>query len=80
MGGVAFVVDLGLFNLLRFGPGEVLGHKPLTAQGHLRRRRDSCRGSGNRHWTFSQQRTERRTRELAVFAIVNVVGAAHRAR
>ena len=32
VGGIAFVVDLGLFNLLRFGPGEVLGHKPLTAK------------------------------------------------
>jgi putative flippase GtrA len=31
---------------------------------------------GNRLWTFARQRTDRRVRELAVFAAINVVCAA----
>ncbi|GEK21675.1 GtrA family protein [Cellulomonas xylanilytica] len=75
VGGVAFVVDLGLFNLLRFGPGEVLGHKPLTAKIISVVAATLVAWLGNRHWTFSQQRTDRRARELTVFAGINVVCA-----
>ncbi|KQY24575.1 polysaccharide synthesis protein GtrA [Cellulomonas sp. Root485] len=75
VGGIAFVVDLGLFNLLRFGPGEVLGHKPLTAKVISVIAATLVSWLGNRHWTFSRQRTERRTRELAVFATINIVCA-----
>ena len=75
VGGVAFVVDLGLFNLLRFGPGEVLGHKPLTAKVISVIAATLVSWLGNRHWTFSRQRTDRRTRELVVFAAINVVCA-----
>ena len=76
VGGIAFVVDLGLFNLLRFGPGEVLGHKPLTAKVISVVAATLVSWLGNRLWTFSQQRTERRTRELTVFAAINIVCAA----
>ena len=76
VGGIAFVVDLGLFNLLRFGPGEVLGHKPLTAKVISVIAATLVSWLGNRHWTFSRQRTERRTRELTVFATINIVCAA----
>jgi len=75
VGGIAFVVDLGLFNLLRFGPGEVLGHKPLTAKVISVIAATLVSWLGNRHWTFSTQRTDRRTRELTVFATINVVCA-----
>ena len=75
VGGIAFVVDLGLFNLLRFGPGEVLGHKPLTAKVISVVAATLVAWLGNRHWTFSRQRTDRRAHELAVFAGINVVCA-----
>jgi putative flippase GtrA len=75
VGGVAFVVDLGLFNLLRFGPGQVLGHKPLTAKIISVVAATLVAWLGNRHWTFSQQRTDRRAHELTVFAAINVVCA-----
>ena len=75
VGGIAFVVDLGLFNLLRFGPGEVLVHKPLTAKVISVVAATLVAWLGNRHWTFSQQRTDRRARELTVFAGINVVCA-----
>jgi putative flippase GtrA len=76
VGGVAFVVDLGLFNLLRFGPGELLAHKPLTAKVISVAAATLVSWLGNRHWTFSHQRTSRRTRELSVFAAINLVCAA----
>jgi putative flippase GtrA len=75
VGGVAFVVDLGLFNLLRFGPGHLLEHKPLTAKIISLVAATLVSWVGNRHWTFSRQRTDRRTRELVVFTAINVVGA-----
>ena len=75
VGGVAFVVDLGLFNLLRFGPGELLADKPLTAKVISVAAATLVSWLGNRHWTFSRQRTDRRARELVVFAAINLVCA-----
>lgn len=71
VGAVAYVVDLGLFNLLRFGPGELLGEKPLTAKVVSVVVATLVSWLGNRYWTFSKQRTEGRVRELVMFALVN---------
>lgn len=76
VGAVAFVVDIGLFNLLRFGPGELLEHKPVTAKVISVVAATLVSWLGNRHWTFSRRRTDRRARELAVFAAINIVCAA----
>lgn len=76
VGAVAYVVDLGLFNLLRFGPGEVLGHKPLTAKVISVVVATLVSWLGNRYWTFAAQRTEGRVRELVMFALVNGGGMA----
>lgn len=75
IGGLAFVVDLGLFNLLRFGPGHLLEHKPVTAKVISLIAATLVSWIGNRHWTFSGHRTERQARELAVFATINIVCA-----
>lgn len=71
VGAVAYVVDLGLFNLLRFGPGELLGEKPLTAKVVSVVVATLVSWLGNRYWTFAEQRTEGRARELVMFALVN---------
>lgn len=76
VGAVAFVVDAGLFNLLRFGPGEVLGHKPLTAKVISVAVATLVAWLGNRYWTFSARRTATPARELVGFALVNVGGMA----
>lgn len=76
VGGVAFVVDAGLFNLLRFGPGELLGHKPLTAKVVSVAVATVVAWLGNRYWTFAARRTSSRTREFIGFAVVNVIGMA----
>ena len=74
VGALAYVVDLGLFNLLSFGPGEVLGHKPLTAKIVSVAVATLVAWVGNRYWTFSARRTQTRGRELAAFVVVNVGG------
>lgn len=71
VGAVAYLVDLGLFNLLRFGPGELLGEKPLTAKVISVVVATLVSWLGNRYWTFARQRTEGRLRELVMFALVN---------
>lgn len=74
VGLVAYVVDLGLFNLLRFGPGELLGEKPLTAKGVSVVVATLVAWFGNRYWTFAHRRTATRGRELLAFAAVNAGG------
>ncbi len=74
VGGVSFVVDLGLFNLLRFGPGELLLHKPLTAKVLSVAAATLVSWVGNRHWTFADHRTAQRGRELLLYAVINVLG------
>lgn len=76
VGGVAFVVDTGLFNLLRFGPGEVLEAKPITAKIISVAVATVVSWLGNRFWTFSDRRTETHLREFAGFVIVNIGGMA----
>lgn len=76
VGGVAFVVDIGLFNLLRFGPGELLEAKPITAKIVSMALATVVSWLGNRYWTFASHRTHRHGRELVVYGAINVVGAA----
>ncbi|GHG57974.1 hypothetical protein GCM10011331_26590 [Flavimobilis marinus] len=76
VGGVAFVVDTGLFNLLRFGPGDLLEAKPLTAKVISVLVATLVAWLGNRYWTFADQRTASRGRELVAFLVVNALGMA----
>lgn len=75
VGGAAFVLDLGLFNLLVYGPGQVLGHKPLTAKIISVVIATLASWLGNRHWTFAHRRTDRRGRELLTYGVLNAIGA-----
>lgn len=74
VGALAFVVDTGLFNLVRFGPGELLHHKPITAKVLSVAVATVVAWLGNRYWTFPERRRAQRTRELVLFGAVNVVG------
>jgi putative flippase GtrA len=75
VGGVSFVVDMGLFNLLVFGPGHVLGNKTTTANVIAIAVATLVSWVGNRHWTFASKRTDRQLRELLVYGAINVVAA-----
>lgn len=74
VGGVAFVVDTGLFNLLRFGPGGLLEDKPLTAKVVSVAVATVVAWLGNRYWTFADRRTETHLREFLGFVVVNIGG------
>lgn len=74
VGGVAFLVDMGVFNLLVHGPGEILGHKPLVSRGIAVGVATIVAWIGNRYWTFTARKTSNRMREFAGFAVVNVGG------
>jgi putative flippase GtrA len=76
VGGTAFVVDVGLFNLLRFGPGELLLDKPLTAKVLSVSVSVLVAWLGNRHWTFAGTRRSSARRELLMFVLVNLGGMA----
>ena len=74
VGAAAFVVDIGLFNLLRFGPGGLLADQPEGAKIASAAVATLVAWLGNRYWTFSTRKSANRMRELAGFVLVNVGG------
>jgi putative flippase GtrA len=72
VGALAYVVDLGVFNLIRLS--DSLGHKPLTAKVVSVAVATLVAWLGNRYWTFAARRRQERGRELAGFVVVNVGG------
>jgi len=84
VGAVAFVIDLGGYNFLVFGPhllgmiGEgdtegVLSAKPLTARIISASLATLVAWLGNRLWTFRHRRNRQAHHELALFVFFNVV-------
>lgn len=71
VGGAAFVIDVGLMNLLRFGPGELLGHKPLTAKIISAVVATCFSWYANRQWTFRHRKTSRPHLEVVQFFVIN---------
>ncbi len=83
VGAVAFVVDLGVFNLLRYGlrpfglgEGGPLEAKPLSAKVVSVIAATTVAWLGNRLWTFRHRRRASAPRELVLFFVVNGVGLA----
>ncbi|MGV8967653.1 MAG: GtrA family protein [Cellulomonas sp.] len=74
VGSMAYVIDFTAFNLLRYGPGELLGDRPLTAKIASVAISTTAAWLGSRYWTFSDRRTASRGRELLTFALVNTGG------
>lgn len=76
VGAVAYLVDVTVFNLLRYaGPG-LLEHKPLTAKAVSVAVATLVAWMGNRHWTFRRRRRVSARRELVLFVLMNAVGMA----
>ncbi|RYV49828.1 GtrA family protein [Pengzhenrongella frigida] len=76
VGFTAGVIDLSSFNLLRYGPGELLGDSPLTAKVVSVGLSTVVAWLGSRYWTFADRRTDDRRRELVTFTLVNAGGLA----
>jgi putative flippase GtrA len=72
VGLVAYVIDLAIFNLLRFSGGEgPLFDKPLTAKVFSVLVATTFAYFGNRHWTFKDRARSSFRREYALFFIIN---------
>lgn len=75
IGALAFVVDFGIFNLLLHGPGQVLGHKPITAKIIAGVIATTVAYLGNRYLTFARMRSrDHQGREFMQFVVANLIG------
>lgn len=75
VGFVAFVIDVGGFNLLRFAGGEgPLYEWPLAAKVLSAAAATVVSWLGNRYWTFRHRRRSAKHREFVLFVIVGVLG------
>jgi putative flippase GtrA len=77
VGLVAYVVDVGLFNLLRFaGDPGLLEQRPLTAKVISVAVATAVSYAGNRHWTWRHRSRRRLHREITLFLVFNAIGLA----
>jgi putative flippase GtrA len=75
IGLAAYVIDLTVFNLLRFAGGEgPLYDKPLTAKVFSVLVATTFAYFGNRHWTFKDRTRSSFRREYGLFFAFNAVG------
>ena len=71
VGGVAFVVDIGLFNLMLHATD-----KPITSKTVSTVVATTVAYAGNRHWTFRRRSRSGLRREYTLFFLLNGVGLA----
>ncbi len=77
VGGAGFVVDVLVFNALRYlGDPGLLEHKPLTAKGISVAVATVVTYLGNRHWTWAHRERSGVRREVTLFFLLNGVGMA----
>lgn len=75
IGLISFVIDLSVFNFLRFADGQgILHDKPLTAKVISVVLATTFAYFGNRHWTFNQRSRSSFKREYTLFIGINAVG------
>lgn len=74
IGAIAFAVDLGLFNVLRFWWSDSpIGHKPITCRVVSVTVATTVSYLGNRWWTWRRHASRSIGREYAAFFAVNAV-------
>lgn len=75
VGGVGWLVDVGVFNLLLFaGEPGLLEGRPLTAKVASVCVATLVTFAGNRHWTWRHRSGRRARSAIVLFAAVNVAG------
>lgn len=75
IGLVAYIIDLTIFNVLRFSGGEgPLYEKPLTAKVISVLAATTFAYFGNRHWTFKDRSRSSFRRQYTLFFVFNAVG------
>lgn len=77
VGSIAFVIDVGLFNLLRFaGSDGPLQDKPLTAKTISVVVATTFAYFANRNWTYRHRARTGLAREYVLFFAFNAIGLA----
>jgi putative flippase GtrA len=77
VGGIGFVVDVTVFNLLRFAGGEgPLYDKPLTAKVISVVVATMVTYAGNRQWTWRHRERSGYVREYVLFFVLNGIAMA----
>ncbi len=75
VGAIAYVVDVGLFNLLSYvGPSPLLAGQPLLAKIVSTVVATVVAWLGNRYWTFRHNRRPDATREFVLYLIMCTIG------
>ncbi|MDR1152427.1 MAG: GtrA family protein [Bifidobacteriaceae bacterium] len=74
VGGVAYIVDAGGYNLLVYGPGHLMASSPVRASLVCGAVSILVAWLGNRYLTFAATRNKAKTKELIMFVLVNLVG------
>ena len=76
VGGFAYVIDVGLFNLLRFSDASPINDKPITSKLVSAGIATLVAYAGNRYWTFKHREAKSHAESLPVFVGLNLVGMA----
>ena len=75
VGSVGYVIDVSLFNVLRYaGNPGILHHKPLTAKAVSVAVATVVTYLGNRHWTWRNRERSGARREVTLFFLLNGIG------
>jgi putative flippase GtrA len=74
VGGVGYLIDLTIFNMLMFAGDGLLDHKPVTAKVIATVVATMVTYAGNRLWTFRHRARTGVAREYALFFFLNGVG------
>ena len=74
VGATAFIVDAGLFNLLQYGPGQLLGGHPNTANACAAITATFYSWMINRLWTYRGRTQKNAGREAFLFFFANLCG------
>lgn len=75
VGAVAYVIDVGLFNLLSYvGSPPLLEGQPLAAKVASAGVATVVAWLGNRYWTFRHQRRPDRAREFVLYLVMCMIG------
>ena len=76
VGGVGFVLDVGIFNLLRLTvfSNENMHEGPIVAKFISTVVAIAANWIGNRYWTFGPHRSSRSVTEAVEFVVVSLVG------
>ena len=76
VGAAAYVIDVGLFNLLQHGPTGVLSGHPNSAQLLASSTATVFSWLANRYWTYRGRTQKNVAREATLFVLANLGGIA----